>query len=84
MVNHRKRKFGKSKYGYGFTRIFRGLVDLFYLSVSTEYYKRPPINKIIAKNIFNVTSISGLREINPINKFPKITKLSKDLLDGKS
>ena len=56
-VNHRKRKFGKSKYGYGFTRIFRGLVDLFYLSVSTEYYKRPPINKIIAKKyIKNVSS----------------------------
>ena len=31
-----------------------------------------------------MTSISGLREINPINKFPKITKLSRDLLDGKS
>ncbi len=55
VVNHRKRKFGKSK--YGFTRIFRGLVDLIYVSVSTKYYKRPPINKIIAKKyIKNVSS----------------------------
>lgn len=38
-VNHRPRKFGKSK--YGFTRLFKGFLDLITVKYLTTYNKRP-------------------------------------------
>lgn len=38
-VNHRNRKFGKSK--YGFSRLFKGFVDLMFIIFLTKYANRP-------------------------------------------
>src|SRR5579871_3202893 len=40
-VVHDERKYGKSKYGYGFLKLFRNLPDMFTMLFLVKYSKRP-------------------------------------------